>query len=271
MFLTGVLQKTLESPLDCKELQPVNPKENQSWIFLGRTDAEAPILWPPDAKNCLIWKDPDAEKDWGWEEKGTTEDEMVGWHHWLCGHEFEQAPGVGDGQGGLLCCCIGSQRVRQDWASELNWTELNWTRLLMGVHLPLGMTLTGVDPRDQRCDSKKVRWKGSQQKHPVLMSRLSLVICSSLTRTCTPPHSVCLRNVQTLGEDSWTSSASSSVPLGLDGAHCHGQRMPSCRRLQIFEYKSFSEIEGGVPAASTTRNGAGQHVHVTGFRPCRPI
>ena len=127
MFLTGVLQKTLESPLDWKELQPVNPKENQSWIFIGRTDAEAPILWPPDAKNCLIWKDPDAEKDWGWEEKGTTEDEMVGWHHWLCGHEFEQAPGVGDGQGGLLCCCIGSQRVRQDWASELNWTELNQT------------------------------------------------------------------------------------------------------------------------------------------------
>jgi len=83
--------KRLESPLDCKVIQPVHPKGNQSWIFIGRTDfeAETPILWPPDAKNWLIWKDPDAGKDWRWEEKGTTEDEMVGWHHWLNGHEFE--------------------------------------------------------------------------------------------------------------------------------------------------------------------------------------
>ena len=90
-FWTVVLEKTLESPLDCKEIQPVHPKGNQSWIFIGRTDAEAetPILWPPDLKSWLIWKDPDAGKDWGQEEKGTTEDEMVGWHHWLKGHEFE--------------------------------------------------------------------------------------------------------------------------------------------------------------------------------------
>ena len=90
-FLTVVLVKTLESPLDCKEIKPVHPKENQSWIFIGRTDAEAetPILWPPDVKNWLTGKDPDAGKDWGQEEKGTTEDEMVGWHHWLNGHEFE--------------------------------------------------------------------------------------------------------------------------------------------------------------------------------------
>ena len=90
-FWTVVLVKTLESPLDYKEIQPVHPKGNQSWIFLGRIDAEAetPILWPPDAKNWLIGKDPNAEKDWRREEKGTTENEMVGWHHWLNGHEFE--------------------------------------------------------------------------------------------------------------------------------------------------------------------------------------
>ena len=101
-----VLEKTLESPLDCKEIKPVNFKENQPWIFIGRTDAEAetPIFWPPDVKNRLIGKDPDAGKDWRQEEKGMTEDEMVGWHHRHNGHEFEQAPGVGEGQGSLACC-----------------------------------------------------------------------------------------------------------------------------------------------------------------------
>ena len=86
-----VLEKTFDSPLDSKEIQPVHPKGNQSWLFIGRADAEAetPVLWPPDVKNWLIGKDPDAGKDWRWEEKGTTEDEMVGWHHWLNGHEFE--------------------------------------------------------------------------------------------------------------------------------------------------------------------------------------
>ena len=105
-FWTVVLEKTLESPLDCKEIQPVNPKGNQSWIFIGRTDVEAEtlVLWPHDVKNWLIGKDPDAGKDWGQEEKGTTEDEMVGWHHRPNRHEFVQAPGVGDGQGGLACC-----------------------------------------------------------------------------------------------------------------------------------------------------------------------
>ena len=90
-FWTVALEKTLESPLDCKEIQPVHPKGNQSWIFIGRTDTEAetPILWPPDVKSWLIWKDPDAGKDWRREEKGITEDEMVGWHHWFYGHEFE--------------------------------------------------------------------------------------------------------------------------------------------------------------------------------------
>ena len=101
-----MLEKTLENPLDCKEIQPVHPKGNQSWIFTERTDAKAatPILWPPDAKSWLIWKDPHAGKDWRQEEKGTTEDEMVGWHHWLNGHEFEQTRGDGKGQGSMVCC-----------------------------------------------------------------------------------------------------------------------------------------------------------------------
>ena len=122
-FWTVVLEKALESPLDCKEIKPVNPKGNQSWIFIGRTDAEmeAPILWPPDARNWLTGKDPDAGKDWRREEKGTTEHEMVGWHHWLDGHELEQALGVGDGQGSLACCIHRVAKSRT-WLSD--WTEL---------------------------------------------------------------------------------------------------------------------------------------------------
>ena len=104
--------------------KPVNLKGNQLWISIGRTDAEVPILWPPDAKSRLIGKDSDAGKDRGQEEKGMTEDEMVGWHHRLNGHEFEQTPGAGDGQGGLACCSLWSQRVGHDWATELNWKTL---------------------------------------------------------------------------------------------------------------------------------------------------
>ena len=117
-------EKTLESPLDCKEIQPVCPKGDQSWVFIGRTDVEteAPVLWPPDAKSWLIWKDPDAGKDWGQEDKGMTEDEMVEWHHWLDGHGFEWTLGVCDGQGGLAYCSSWGHRVVQDW---VNWTELN--------------------------------------------------------------------------------------------------------------------------------------------------
>ena len=122
--------------LDSKEIQAVYPKGDQSWTFIGRTDAEteAPILQPLYVKNWLIWKDPDAGKDWMQEEKGATEDEMVGWHHWFDGREFKQAPGAGDRQGILTWCSSlsGMQRVRQDWATELNWRSWYVAPLLLG-------------------------------------------------------------------------------------------------------------------------------------------
>ena len=116
----------LDSPLDCKEIQPVHPKGNLSWVFTGRTDAEAetPILWPPDAKNWLIWKDPDAGKDWRWG-KRVTEDEMVGWHHWFNGHKFEQTLGVDDGRGGLSCYSSWGRK-------ESDTTE--WPNWLIGLY-----------------------------------------------------------------------------------------------------------------------------------------
>ena len=127
-FGTVVLEKTLESPLDCKEIQPVHPKGDQSWVFIWRTDAEAetPVLWPPHVKSWLIGKDSDAGRDWG-QEKGKIEDEMAGWHHRLNAHEFVWTPGVGDGQGGLACC--------DSWGhKELNMTErLNWTELRLKI------------------------------------------------------------------------------------------------------------------------------------------
>ena len=121
-FWNVVLEKALENPLYSKEVKTVNPKRNQPWIFTGRTDAEAevPILWPPDAKSRLVGQGPDAGKDWRQEEKRTTEDEMVGWHHWLNGHEFEQAPGDSTGQGSLVCCSL--------WGLKKSWTWLShWT------------------------------------------------------------------------------------------------------------------------------------------------
>ena len=123
-FWTVVLEKTLERPLDCKEVLPVHPKGNQSWVFIGRTDVEAetPILWPPNVKSWLICKDHDGGKDWGQEEKGMTEDEMVGWHYWLDGHWFGWTPGVGDGQGGLECCDSRGGKV-SDTTEQLNWSE----------------------------------------------------------------------------------------------------------------------------------------------------
>ena len=125
-FWTVVLGKTPKIPLDYKETKPFSPKENQVLIFIGRTDAEAEalIFWPPDAKNWLIWKDPDAGKDWKQEKKGTTEDEMVGWHHRLDGHEFEQAPGVGDGHSRWSLTCFSSWCLKEsDMTERLNWTE----------------------------------------------------------------------------------------------------------------------------------------------------
>ena len=130
-FWTVVLEKTLESPLDCKEIQPVHLKWDQSWVFIGRNDAKAetPVLWPPHAKSWLIGKDPDAGKDLRQEEKGTTEDVMAGWHHWLDAHEFGWTPGVGDRQGGLACYSSWDHK-------ELDTTEqLNWTELMDGLFL----------------------------------------------------------------------------------------------------------------------------------------
>ena len=134
-FWSVVLEKTLESPLYCKDIQPVHLKGDQSWVFIGRTDieAETPILRPPDAKSWLIWKDPDAGKDWGQEEKGTTEDEMVGWHHWLSGHGFRWTPWVGDGQGGLACCSSWGHK-ESDMTEWLNWTEL-YVQYLVNINL----------------------------------------------------------------------------------------------------------------------------------------
>ena len=140
-FWTVVLEKSFVSPLGSRGIKLVNSKGNQSWIFIGRTDAkaEAPILWSPDAKNWLTGKDPDAGKDWRQKEKGTTEDGMVGWHHWLDGHEFEQALGVGDEQGGLACCSPWD-RKESDMTEWLSWTELkalcpfiNWRLLTHGT------------------------------------------------------------------------------------------------------------------------------------------
>ena len=123
-FWTVVLEKTLESPLDCKEIQPVHSEGDQPWDFLGRNDvkAETPVLWPPLAKSWLIGKDSDAGRDWGQEEKGTTEDEMAGWHHELDGHESVWTPGIGDGQGGLMCCDSWG-RKDSDTTERLNWTD----------------------------------------------------------------------------------------------------------------------------------------------------
>ena len=131
-FWTVVLEKTLESPLDCREIQPVHSEGDQPWDFFVGNDAEAEtlVLWPPDVKSWLIGKDSDAGRDWGQEEKGTTEDEMARWHHWLDGCGSEWTPGVGDGQGGLACCVIHGVAKSQTWLRD--WTELNWNNLDMG-------------------------------------------------------------------------------------------------------------------------------------------
>ena len=142
-FWTVVLEKTLECPLGSKEVKSVNLKGNWSWIFIGRTDAEAetPILWPPDAKNWLIWKDPDAGKDWRREEKGTTEDEMVGWHHQVIGHEFEQASWDGKGQESLACCSpwVCKESDMTEWLNKNNNFQIrNWNFLFFFLLFSVG-------------------------------------------------------------------------------------------------------------------------------------
>ena len=123
---TVVLEKTLESPMDCKEIQPVHPKGNQSWVFTGRTyaEAETPVLCPPDVKNCLIWKEPDDGEDWRWEEKGMTEDEMVGWHHWLNGHELSKLQELVMDKEAWRAIVHGVTKSRTQLS---DWTELSWT------------------------------------------------------------------------------------------------------------------------------------------------
>ena len=132
-FWTVVLEKTLESPLDCKEIQPIHSKGDQSWVFSGSNDAKAetPVLWPPHVKSWLIGKDSDAGRDWA-QEKWTTEDEMAGWYHRLDGCEFEWTPGVGDGQG-VLACCNSWGRKELDTTEWLNWTELKWMQLKLFI------------------------------------------------------------------------------------------------------------------------------------------
>ena len=162
------LEKTLESPLDRKEIQPVHPKGNQSWVFIGRTDVEAetPILWPPDMKNWLSGKDPDAEKDWRQEEKGVTEDEMVGWHHWLDGCEFEQALGVGDGQGGAAV-----HGVTKSWTQLSGWTELDSTSFPGGTVVK-NMPSSAGDAGDVSSIPGlmgKIPWRRKWQPTPVFL------------------------------------------------------------------------------------------------------
>ena len=162
-FWSVMLEKTLESPLDCKEMKPVNPKRNQPLIFTGRTDAkaEAPILWPPDVKSWLIRKDPDAGKDWKKEEKGMTEDEMVGWHHWLNGHEFEQALGDCEGQGNLAC--YNPQSCKESEMTE--WLNNNNNMLYEWPCVTKAVLLKGLCSRNQ---SEMVYFCSSHQLFKIL-------------------------------------------------------------------------------------------------------
>ena len=163
-FWTVALEKTLESPLDCKGIQPVHPKGNQSWVLIGKTDVEAenPILWPPDEKNWLIGKDPDAGKDWGQEEKGTTEDEMVGWHHRLNGRGFEWTAEVGDGQGGLACCDSWGCK-ESDMTEQLNWVSVWSSLVIKSIKFCQQYRRPGFD----LC-VRKIPWRREWQFHSII-------------------------------------------------------------------------------------------------------
>ena len=149
-FWSVVLEKTLESPLDCKEIQLVHSKGDQPWDFFGRNDAKAetPVLWPPHVKSWLIGKESDAGRDWGQEEKGTIEDEMAGWHHWLYGHESEWTLGLDDGQGGLACC-DSWDRKESDTTERLNWTESTLTSCNRMNHVP--PKISSPNPQASKC------------------------------------------------------------------------------------------------------------------------
>ena len=184
-FWTVVLEKTLESPLDCKEIQPVHFEGDQPWDFFGRNDtkAETPVLWPPHAKSGLIGKDSDAGRDWGQEEKGTTEDEMAGWHHWLYGRESEWTVGVGDAQGGLACCDSWG-RKESDTTEQLIWSDLRkveslelspilWVLTRIAFQIPFTAASaffslhTGVQPQWIQGNSKgrQLWWTGYNNFH----------------------------------------------------------------------------------------------------------
>ena len=166
-FWTMVLEKTLENPLDCKEIQPVHPKRDQPWVFTGRTDAETEtqILWPPHAKSWFFEKDPDAGRDWGQEENGMTEGEMARWHYWHDGHEFEQTPGVCDEQAGLVCCDSWGCK-ESDTTERLNWTELNCTWLILsankrliqkeGIYVYMGFP-GGASGKEPPCQCRRLK------------------------------------------------------------------------------------------------------------------
>ena len=183
-FWTVMLEKTLESPLDCKGIQPVHPKGDQSWIFIGRMDVEAetPILWSPDVKNWLLGKDPNSGKDWRQEEKGITEDEMVGWHHRLHGHESEQAPGAGGGQESLVCCSPWGHK-ESDTTERLNWTELNEAKTMWSLFKGMRNTTDLMQPPPQTwiinpttsASLLKPPWFGHHPASPGHSRRLTIV------------------------------------------------------------------------------------------------
>ena len=157
-----VLKKTLESPLDCKEIKPVNPKGNQSWIFIGRTgtEVEAPILWPPDEKSQLIGRDPDADRDWGQEEKEAAEHETVGWHHWLNGHEFEQTPGHSGVHGSLVYCNPWSHKESDttEWLNNSN--KRKYIKSHSSKISPADLTMSGTKWGEIQCLLKTVETVG---------------------------------------------------------------------------------------------------------------
>ena len=173
LFWTVVLEKTLESPWDFKEIKPVHPKGNQSWTFIGRTDAEAeaPNLWPPDVKSQLIGKDPDAGKDWRQEEKGVTEDEMVGWHHWFNGHGFELKLGDSGGQGSLVCYSLWSCKE----SDTTEWLENN-NNVILGVAL-------GFQERKPEAPKQWVPWAGAEKAAPLESDCHSLTLWTALRQS----------------------------------------------------------------------------------------